>query len=251
MRKPFQGVFNIVRFNWHFYLVAIGIVLIAFVVSNAFFPRISIYLNAILIFAIASILVSLLVSFYVYDLSNLYELDWLDRFDFENKETIANINAGFDETSVLLDEKFHPKELIVLDFYDAAKHTEVSIKRARKAYPPHPKTKSISTSKIGLEENSIDKVFLILSAHEIRNDSERTDFFRNISLALKPNGKIIVTEHLRDLPNLLAYNLGAFHFHSRISWLKNFQDAKLSLLNEINITPFITTFVLKKNGTSS
>ncbi len=37
-------------------------------------------------------------------------------------------------------------------------------------------------------------------------------FFNELNRVLKPNGQIVVTEHLRDLNNFLAYNIGFFHF---------------------------------------
>ena len=36
VRKPFQGVWNIVRFNWHFYLFAFLALIILFVLATAF-----------------------------------------------------------------------------------------------------------------------------------------------------------------------------------------------------------------------
>ena len=49
-------------------------------------------------------LLSLLVSFYVYDLSGLYQMKWSG--ECPACACIVNIHAGFDETSVLLKEKF-------------------------------------------------------------------------------------------------------------------------------------------------
>ena len=246
IRKPFQGVLNIVRFNWHFYFIAISLVLVLLFSANYFEKP---YSNLIYIFsvlAVSSIIVSLLVSLYVYDISGLYRLDWLDQ---NHKETlIVNINAGFDETSHLLQDKFKNVELIALDFYNPEKHTEVSIKRARKAYPPFPKTKEIETTNTKLAENSADKIFVILSAHEIRNEMERTDFFNELNRVIKPTGQIYVTEHLRDFSNFLAYNIGFFHFHTKASWLKTFKKANLNIKQEIKLTPFISTFILDKNG---
>ncbi len=68
---------------------------------------------------------------------------------------------------------------------------------------------------------------------------------------LAKTGKIIVTEHLQDRANFLAYNIGFFHFHSRTTWLNTFQSAGLNVADEIKVTPFITTFILDKNGTAS
>jgi len=246
IRKPFQGVLNIIRFNWHFYFIAISLVLVLLFSANYFEKPYSNFIYIFSVLAVSSIIVSLLVSLYVYDISGLYRLDWLDQ---NHKETlIVNINAGFDETSYLLKDKFKNAELIALDFYNPEKHTEVSIKRARKAYQPFPNTKQIKTTNTELADNSADKICVILSAHEIRNEIERTDFFNELSRVIKPTGQIYVTEHLRDFSNFLAYNIGFFHFHTKASWLKNFKNANLNIKQEIKLTPFISTFILDKNG---
>ncbi len=109
----------------------------------------------------------------------------------------------------------------------------------------------ITASKIPLGDNSTDIVFAILSAHEIRKQQERNVFFKELRRILKPNGQIIVIKHLRDATNFLAYNIGFFHFHSRKSWLENFRAARLEIEKEIKITPFLTTFILKKYDSPS
>ncbi len=251
VRKPFQGVANVVRFNWHFYLFAFVISLTLFSLALFINRPISLILNLFIFGIIVTVSITLLVTFYVYDLSNLYKLNRLKHLQISNNETIININAGFDETSELIKSKFKPKNLIVLDFYDETKHTEISIKRARKAYPPYPNTLSVTTNSLPLENNLADKVFCFLSVHEIRDNAERVNFFKELNRVLKSKGQIIVTEHLRDLPNFLAYNIGFFHFHSKKIWSKTFTEANFVISEEIKITPFISTFILEKNGISS
>ncbi|WP_255431216.1 class I SAM-dependent methyltransferase [Pedobacter sp. N36a] len=190
--------------------------------------------------------ISLSVSHYVYDLSALYDFNWLDIP--ETIQKVININAGFDETSVILGKMLMASELIVLDFYDPLIHTEVSIKRARKAYPAFPGTRSVTSDNLQLEENSADKIFVILSAHEIRNKEERISFFKELKRIVKPSGQIFIVEHLRDEANFLAYSIGFLHFYSKSTWVKVFQAAELKIQNEIKITPFISTFILEKNG---
>ena len=244
LRKPFQGVWNIVRFNWHFFMLAAVLILI---LSLPFFKesyRFYAILLAVLIFF--TTLISLVVSFYVYDLSDFYELDWLDDLNISAKEKILNINAGFDETSVLLQSKFPNAELLVFDFYDPVLHTEVSIKRARAAYPPFANTQSVNTNQLPLEDESVEQIFLIFAAHEIRSSEERHQFFKELRRILKPNGQIILTEHLRDLPNLLAYNIGFFHFMSPASWERTFEAAQLRISTEKKLTPFVSAFILEK-----
>jgi SAM-dependent methyltransferase len=246
MRKPFQGVGNIVRFNWHFFALSFIVLLIA----SALYPHASEdfqkYVAILCLLLVASTLIPLLVSYYIYDTSDLYKLNWLEGFGLSRIGKIANINAGFDETSVLLKEKFPEAELIVFDFYNPLYHTEVSIKRARKAYPPYPNTQVVLTSVLPLPDDCLDTIFIVFAAHEIRNAHERVIFFNEIKRVLKPTGRIVLTEHLRDLPNFLAYNIGFFHFLSRNSWLDTFQKTDLRLKTELKITTFVSTFLLEK-----
>lgn len=250
-RKQFQGVLNIVRFNWHFYAIALP--LIAVVVVGSMWLGYQLHLIAAIGsgLALLSIMISLIASWYIYDNSNLYTMDWLNKANLENAKTIVNINAGFDETSALLVAKYPNATLQVFDFYDRTKHTEVSIERARKAYPPYPGTNLITTNTVPLEPNSIDCIFLILAAHEIRSNEERIVFFQQLSNALTSKGSIIVVEHLRDFNNFMAYNIGALHFLSKATWKETFSKANLITGSETKLTPFISIFTLKKNGNPS
>ena len=180
LRKPFQGVWNIVRFNWHFYLFASIMATVLLFLSTQFDSRLSIVFISLSVVIVLVNLISLLISYYVYDTSDLYELPWLTPFRSTRNLHIVNINAGFDETSSLITKKFNECHLKVLDFYDPKKHTEVSVKRARKAYPPYPKTISVQTDKIEMQDASTDMICAILSAHEIRNQKERVQFFREL-----------------------------------------------------------------------
>jgi hypothetical protein len=245
VRKPLQGVLNIIRFNRHFYIIGCILVLLMLCSAVYLWKSYADFIYFLCGLGVSSIIVSLLVSLYVYDLSGFYRLGWISPNNTES--IIVNVNAGFDETSYLLQDKFKHAALIALDFYDPEKHTEVSIRRARKAYPPFPGTQQIGTSSIGLPANTIDKIFVILSAHEIRHEPERIAFFKELSTVIRPGGQIYVTEHLRDVPNFLAYNIGFFHFYSKACWHRIFHDAHLRIQQEIKLTPFISTFILDKN----
>lgn len=248
LRKPFQGIGNIVHFNWHFYLIAILFIGLGLLISNLVLNDFQLIINLFLGLIVLNLIISLLVSWYIYDQSELYQFHFLD--ELNSPEKILNINAGFDETSEIIHQKFPDAELTVFDFYDEKLHTEISINRARKAYPSYPKTIQVKTHHLPETKCKFDLIVNILSAHEIRNPEERIQFFSEQNRVLKPDGKIIVTEHLRDFPNFLAYTIGFFHFHSHKTWLKTFSEAELIIEKEIKITPFISTFILTKNGTS-
>lgn len=240
-RKPGQGVLNIVRFNWHFYVIA-GTVL-------AFTAGVIQYLPAPLqpwalgglLLAGLTMIVSLVVSWYVYDRSDLYQLRWLAGFQHR---TILNINAGFDETSAIIKAQFPEATFTSADFYNPEHHTEISIQRARRAYPPPTGTVSVSTQHLPFPDGAFEGVLAILSAHEIREEQERICFFRELGRVTAANGRIFVTEHLRDWPNFAAYTVGFLHFHSETTWRQTFAQAGLLVQKTIKTTPFITTFIL-------
>lgn len=251
LRTPFQGIYNIIRFNWHFYalsLAVLAVLLISGSVLGSGFLSLSLLASALILLPLLS---SLIISYYIYDRSGLYTLHWLAPMRLAPDATLINIHAGFDETSELLQQRFPKAALSVLDFYDPLKHTEVSIRRARKAYPPFPGTRVITTSQLPFADNSADVVFLIFAAHEIRNEQERLVFFNELRRMLKPGGKIVITEHLRDFPNFMAYTIGFFHFQPLAAWQRAFQGSGLYVSNTFRLTPFIHTFILQKHGASS
>ena len=247
-RKPFQGVINIIRFNWHFYVIAF-VVLVCLAITGRFLSSgLQIIINIMIILATASVMISLAVSYYIYDLSGLYKLRWIQTD--KQQQSLLNINAGFDETSELIKQKCPDSELSICDFYNPRLHTEVSIKRARAAYPPYPGTISAKTDYLPFQDETFDQIFAILAAHEIRDKKERILFFRQLRRILKPDGQIFITEHLRDLNNFWAYNIGFLHFHSQKTWLHTFEKAGFIVKEEQKSTPFITTFILEVNGNS-
>ncbi len=244
-RKPFQGVFNIIRFNWHFYLAASLVIISGLYLKGYLNEQIQPFIFWFALVTTATLVFSLVVSFYIYDLSKLYQIKWLPKLE---RKSVLNINAGFDETSKIINSRLYNCDLKVCDFYNPLKHTEISIKRARKAYPPFKNTIQVTTNKLPFTSNFFDYSLAVLSAHEIRDEEERVTFFRELHRVTKSTGRVFVTEHLRDWKNFVAYTVGAFHFHSKWTWLKTFEKSNFKVQREFKITPFITTFILVKNG---
>lgn len=246
IRKPFQGVSNIIRFNWHFYLIAFAVLTGSLIVAGLLPPALKPVVYVLCSLIALSMIFSLAVSYYIYDASGLYKMNWLSVIDSTNPQQLINIHAGFDETSALICQRYREADLAVFDFYDPQKHTEVSIRRARAAYPPWPGTNSVTTSKIPVGDLSADVVLLIFAAHEIRNKEERINFFIELRRILRHDGKILVVEHLRDLPNFMAFNIGFFHFYPSRTWCEVFQQAGLSITQIKSINPFVKLFLIAK-----
>jgi hypothetical protein len=251
LRRPFQGVANILRFNWHFYVLTMLLIGSCWIVNAALGARYTCYAGLLTAVVSLPVLISLSVSCYVYDVSNLYTMPWLNGMLLKPGARILNIHAGLDEFSVLLKKQFPEATLEVFDFFDPQRHSEPSIRRARNAYPAFPGTKPISSTLLPLPDDSADLIIIALAAHEIRDEHERTLFFQQLTRTIKADGRIAVTEHLRDLPNFLAYTIGFFHFLPYSSWRRVFRNSQLEVRQELKCTPLITTFMLAKNGTTS
>jgi SAM-dependent methyltransferase len=247
-RVPFQGVWTVVRFNWHLHAAGLAGCTLLALAAGQFTGLGRLLLLAVAAAMLAQILASLAATWVAYDASQLYRFYWLDPL-LAGAERAANLHAGFDETTRLLRTRFPTIAWEVFDFYDAAAHTELSIRRARRAHPPAPGTVAIRTDTIPLPDGTLDAALLFLAAHEIRKLEERVRFFRELRRVLKPGGRVIVTEHLRDAGNLLAYSVGAWHFHPRSAWLATFQAAGFHVRREFRNNPFITTFVLGADAT--
>jgi len=242
-RRKFQGVLNILSFNRHFYVFGIGVLVILFI-SRLFIEWSDNIFWLILAAFLYGLTMPLIVSAYVYDFSGYYELNWLKDLIRDDKRVnqIVNINAGFDETSFIIKSKFPQSDLKVFDFYNARRHTEPAIKRARKVSLVYPNTQQIESNSIPLTDKSVDIIFLLSAAHEIRSNEEKILFLKECYRLCKPGGKVIMVEHLRDLPNFLAFTAGFTHFFSRVVWKNAFKRAGFSSFQETKFTAFMSIF---------
>ncbi len=242
-RRKFQGVLNILSFNRHFYvfgLIALAIIIISYLVfswSNLLFW-------IVFLAFLYGLIMPLIISAYVYDFSGYYKFNWLKNFNLTDSEDkqILNINAGFDETSFIIKNYFPKSDLKVFDFYNAEKHTEPAIIRARKVSLVYPNTQQIISNLIPLKDNSVDLIFLLSAAHEIRSQNEKIRFLKECHRVCKSNANVIMIEHLRDFPNFVAFSVGFTHFFSKKTWRNAFKNAGFTTFNEQKFTPFMSIF---------
>lgn len=245
-RGKFEGVLNILSFNRHFYISVLLIIAFLSFALFSFTAWSGAMIVLIIVIILFPVIISLVVSHYIYDRTHLYNLPWLESIEKVSSLRILNVNAGFDETSGILKEKFPKANLEIVDFYNPDKHTEVSIERARRLRPSAYEFTRISTFEISKESQSFDVVLLTFAAHEIRNEEERILFFKEIHRVLAPKGVVYVTEHLRDSANFFVYTIGFFHFFPFKSWHKVFMKSGFRISSVTKTTPFVTTFELKK-----
>jgi SAM-dependent methyltransferase len=242
-RRKFQGVLNILSFNRHYYYFG-GVALLLLFTSRLFISWPATLFWGLIVAFVYGLAMPLIVSAYVYDYSGYYDFEWLEKMIQQRREAklIVSINAGFDETSYIIKNKFPHADLKVFDFYNLYRHTEPAIVRARKVSITYPDTRPIASNSIPLENNTVDIVFLLSAVHEIRSNDEKVQFLKECHRICREDGKVIMVEHLRDFPNFVAFSVGFTHFFSRRTWEQAFRRAGFSSFKETKFTPFMSVF---------
>ncbi len=244
-RGQFDGVLQIVRYNWSLYVAAIFVP--ALVVGLVLAVHPPAVLAALLILgAIAAVFwlaLSLAVSHYVYDRSDLYRWEWIRERVAPNPRHVVNVHAGLDEISLALQKMYPAAEVAILDVYDPSEMPEPSIARARREDRSRLASIKADFRKLPIQPASADLVTVIFVAHELRRPAAKESFFRELARVIKPGGSVLLVEHLRDTWNLLAFGPGAFHFFPRSEWLRVAEATGFRLSEEISRTVFVRAFV--------
>lgn len=242
-RGKFQGVLNILSFNRHFYVAGFAVLALIIGSKAVFSWPVGLYILVVSAF-MYGLSMPLLVSAYVYDFSGFYDFAWLKKMKIEDAKGKfnLNINAGFDETSYIIESILPHSNLQVYDFYNAEQHTEPAIIRARKVSLVYPNTQQINSDSIPLNDDSVDNIFLLSAVHEMRGHAEKVLFLKECRRVCKPDGNVIMVEHLRDFPNFVAFTIGFTHFFSKNAWKKAFEEAGFASFKETKFTPFMSIF---------
>jgi SAM-dependent methyltransferase len=244
-RGPYQGVAQILVFNWRMYVGAAA----AACMALAVWPVVDMWVHAALLLFVVSagfwMVASVAVSHYVYDCSGLYDFNWLFKELAATPKRWINIHAGLDETSELLEEVFAGAEGMTVDIFDAGAMTERSIYEARKRTDT---TTAIEAryDALPFSDGRFDAAFLIFAAHELRRHEERVRMFSEVARVLKPAGELVLMEHMRGGWNFASFGPGALHFFSRRAWLKAVREAGCEVQREFTRTPFVRVLILRR-----
>jgi SAM-dependent methyltransferase len=247
-RTPWQGARQILRFNWPKYagamvLLAMGVMALPLVWGEPWVVLGVVgVLGALLWWTAASIL----ASHWVYDRSGLFGLGWMSGV-VSRPTRWASVHAGLDEFAVVL-RRALGEPVAVLDIHDPETMTEGSIRRAAGLLPADPRTRRCTFERLEVADESVDAMFVLFAAHELRRHEERAALFREIGRTLAPGGHLLVVEHLRDRAGFIAFGPGVLHFHSRSTWLRAFAAGGLRVVGERRITPFARVFVLGRSA---
>jgi SAM-dependent methyltransferase len=159
--------------------------------------------------------------------------------------TWATIHAGLD-AEVDLDGVMPGRCVARLDIFDPRLMTSPSITRARVTTGSAKEASPCSPTALALDDRACDAVVVAFTAHEIRDRAAREAFFDELRRALRPGGRVLLVEHLRDLANFFAFGPGYLHFVPRREWLRLAAHAKLAVASETRITPWVMALGLER-----
>ena len=246
-RRPFEGMLQILRYNLRFYVLA-GVAA-ALALAAASFPLsgvpagLSVGLAALVVlFSISS----LAVAHYVYDRSALPGWAWLVPGLPAPPARWTVVHAGLDEATPALRRLFPGADGEALDIYDPADMPEPSIAVARRTTALPEPARPATHDALPVAEAECDLLVLFFVAHELRRAAAREGLFRELRRVLAPRGTLVLVEHPRDLPNLLAFGPGFLHFLPRGEWRRLADGAGLAVREEARVTPFVRVFFLER-----
>jgi SAM-dependent methyltransferase len=246
VRRPRQGVLQILQFNWRSYGATAAVVAVALLAA----PFLPFLFRVGLLIGIAPALFwmvsSLLVSHYVYDRFPLYDLTWIPRALSRMPSRWINIHCGLDETSGLLAAIFPEAAFDVVDIFDARVITEVSIRQARRMERSAITARPARFDDLPFESGMFDAAFCIFAGHELRLARQRAALFLEIARVLAPGGELVLMEHSRDWWNFLAFGPGFLHFFSQRAWRRTASQAGFRVQSELSRTPFVQVYVLRR-----
>jgi hypothetical protein len=225
----------VIRFNWPKYAGALALVTAALAAGAAGAQgRIRYPLWAVCAPGIVWTLTSLAATWWVYDHRKVYEQLTADLPDAGEW---AAVHAGFDDSLPALCAAIGRPPATVGEI---TIRPGASLRRARK------RSQGATATGLSLTPSSLDSIFVTFAVHEVRDTSGQRALFTALQRALRPGGRLIITEHARDAANFAVYGPGALHFQPLATWYARAAEAGLTDANHQNIAPFVTRVVFRR-----
>ena len=189
---------------------------------------------------------SLAATWWAYDRTPLYDWRWLTALLPAEPTRYAVVSAGLDEVSETLRRRFPAAQAVLLDLHDPRLTRTGSIRRARRRVPAPAGTRPARPDALPVLAGTLDAVFLVFAAHELRAAAARRALFGEVARTLRPGGRLLLVEHCRDAATIAAYGPGAWHFYPRSEWLRLGRGAELELVAEAAMTPLIRALAYRR-----
>ncbi|MFB6892799.1 methyltransferase domain-containing protein [Kitasatospora sp. NPDC056327] len=95
---------------------------------------------------------------------------------------------------------------------------------------------------------SPDSVLLVFAAHELRPAADRAALFAEAARVLRPGGRLVPVEHLRDTANTALVGPGPWHFRPRATRLGHAAAAGPRPVAGRRIGGLVTAFAFRRPG---
>jgi hypothetical protein len=243
----FTRALTLARYNWPLYLVcAIGTFAGFSVAFISTLPPTIRMLAALgggvaLWYAFASF-----AAFHImFDRPDFLSGQWLTRCIDDSPGTCVQLSVCIEETTLPISDIFPQAICTELDLFDDSVMTEPPIARAKQAAGNSTSIPS-KPDALPLANETSQLTVVTLAAHEVRDPIQRESLFQELARITESSGRLIIAEHLRNLPAALAFGPGLFHFYPRSEWAALAQKAGLRIESEFDVTPFFHIFVLTK-----
>jgi hypothetical protein len=226
---------KVIRFNWPKYLGAGCVAAAAAAAETTRAPgRIRFPLRVAGTLGCLWTLTSLAATWWVYDHRAIYSRLTANLPEVGNW---AAVHAGFDDSVPALGRAIgHPPATVA----EIAIRPGASLRRARGV------SQRSATDGLSLTGGSLDSIFLTFTAHEIRDTATQRAVFAALTGALRPGGRLIITEHPRDAANFAVYGPGVLHFQPLATWHARAAEASLTEIRQTSITPFVRQLVFQR-----
>jgi hypothetical protein len=237
-RTRLAGVRMVLRYNWPLYLTGVAATGAAAAVASA--PQIpGVVRHAGLTGAVAGTWLSaasLVATWWAYDHSELYRWTWLERALPDPPRDWLVVHAGLDEASPALRERWPQARGATLDVHAGRLPMTASLARARRV--TRAGHRPDGAAEIG-EAGQLDAVVAFLSAHELRRRADRDQLIRELTGPLRPGGRLVIVEHVRDVRNAIAYGPAVTHFLPSGEWRRAIRQGGLEIVHDERLTPFL------------
>jgi hypothetical protein len=242
----FDHAISLARYNWPLYLICFASASIGFFAATMTSLPVPVRVVAGCATTVATwYAITSFVAFHMmFDRPEFLSGQWLARCVREAPRTCVQLSVCVEETTLPIQAVFPDTICTNLDLFDDSTMTEPAIARAKQAaessnsLPAKPAT-------LPLGDDSSELTVLSLAAHEIRDPAMRRSLFTELARITTSHGRLIIAEHLRNLPAALAFGPGLFHFYPRSEWTTLATKAGFRMESEFDITPFIHIFVLE------
>lgn len=239
----FRRALELATFNWPLYLLAgLGLLGGIGLASVASLPPAARWIGGgVAVLSAWYACASFLAFHWMFDRSRLLDWRWLrEEFNTPPAHFVA-ITAGVEIAAIAWHEIFPNSHVEALDIFDPRVMPASAIARAHQSTG-----RAANACSLPVASGSVDAVFVVLAAHEIRDQDRRVVFFHELARITSPTGQCLLIEHPRTIWSALAFGPGHWHFYPRSVWQQLAQETGWAIVRQRSFSPFVDAYVLQR-----